>query len=156
METEITLFGEWEIKPNGKRGRPKHEATDENRNRIVMFLSFGWTNERIAGALDITQPTMRRYYFSELKLRDVANDRLKAARFSMLFSQMGKGNIGAHREFDRLAEREMVMLANSRFEAPEQNVPQLGKKEQQKIEADEAGLNSSWGDDLQSGIQSKH
>jgi hypothetical protein len=37
-----------------------------------MLLAFGWNNERIARALHITPPSLRKHYFSELRYRDEA------------------------------------------------------------------------------------
>jgi DNA invertase Pin-like site-specific DNA recombinase len=49
------------IPPNwGKRGRPPHIPTQENRNKIILLLAQGWTNERIAGAIGITLNTLKR------------------------------------------------------------------------------------------------
>ena len=32
----------------GKKGRPEHFPTIENRNKIRLLLAFDWTNPRIA------------------------------------------------------------------------------------------------------------
>ena len=72
--TVYDLFGD-PIPANwGERGRPAHIPTQQNR--VSMLVALGWTNPRIAAALYITLPTLRKHYFSELKFREVARDRL--------------------------------------------------------------------------------
>lgn len=108
MSQEITeqpcLFG-WPVMPwKGRRGRPPHLPSPENVNRVKMLLAFGWSNERIANALNITQPTLRRHYLSVLKLRGLARDALDARRAELLWAQVEKGNVGAMKAFDRMLE----------------------------------------------------
>ena len=54
----------------GKRGRPAHIPTHENRNRISLLLAFRRANRRIAQALRITSAALRRYYFRVLVRAD--------------------------------------------------------------------------------------
>lgn len=108
MDGEMTeqpcLFG-WPVMPwKGRRGRPPHLPSPENVNRVKMLLAFGWSNERIANALNITQPTLRRHYLSVLNLRRLARDALDARRSELLWAQVEKGNVGAMKAFDRLLE----------------------------------------------------
>jgi hypothetical protein len=99
------LFG-WPVMPwKGKRGRPPHVPTAENVNKVKMLLAFGWSNERIANALNITQPTLRRHYLSVLKVRAIARDALDARRAELLWQQVEKGNVGAMKAFDRFLEQ---------------------------------------------------
>jgi hypothetical protein len=96
------LFG-WQHAPNlGGRGRPPHVRTDETSNKIKLLLALGWSNERIANAVGITQPTLRKHYFSELKVRMIARDALDARRAELLWSQVERGNVGAMKAFHQL------------------------------------------------------
>jgi hypothetical protein len=80
MEAKVfDLFGDPVPANWGERGRPEHIPTQKNRNRVSMLVALGWSVARIAAALFVTQPTLRKHYFSELKYRDVARDRLEAA-----------------------------------------------------------------------------
>jgi hypothetical protein len=74
------LFGDPVSANHGGRGRPAHVPTQQNRNLVSMLAARRWPNERIAGVFRITLPTFRKHYFSEMKLRDAARDRLDARK----------------------------------------------------------------------------
>lgn len=96
------LFGWVHAPGKGKRGRPQHVRTDESANKIKLLLALGWQNERIANAMGISLPTMRKHYFAELKIRLIARDALEARRAEMLWAQCEKGNVGAMKAFHQL------------------------------------------------------
>lgn len=98
----------------GRRGRPPHVVTVENVNKIKMLLAFGWANSRIANALCITEPTLRRHYFSILKIRAIARDALDARRAELLWAQVERGNVGAMKAFDRMVEENDRMTRSIR------------------------------------------
>ena len=106
MTTEnFDLFGNpWVDQPT-KRGRPPHEVSVRNRNRVSMLVALGWANPRIATALGVTLPTLHKYYFYELRQRDVARDRLELRRMELAWELAEKGNVGAFKEFGKLMER---------------------------------------------------
>lgn len=123
MAENFDLFGDPVPDGRGGRGRPQHVPTKENRNRVNMLLALGWAGERIAAALRITLPTLRRHYFSELKYREVARDRLEMRRAEQLWKAAEGGNVGAMREFARFLERnDRVVSEHAMGAAP-------GKKE---------------------------
>jgi len=65
----LDVFGDPIPEGWGKRGRPQHVATQQNRNKVTMLLlALGWNNRRIAKSLSIAPPTLRKNYFRELKL----------------------------------------------------------------------------------------
>ena len=98
------LFG-WPAMPwKGMRGRPPHVPDEKTVNKVKMLLAFGWSNGRIANALNISEPTLRRHYFSVLKVRAIARDALDARRAELLWAQVEKGNVGAMKAFDRMLE----------------------------------------------------
>ena len=78
-------------------GRPKHNASQRTRNRVTRMTAFGWTNERIAGVLGVTLPTLKKHYRAELKLRGTARDRLIVDTATILWQQFQDGNTGAGR-----------------------------------------------------------
>lgn len=95
------LFG-WQHSPRkGMRGRPAHVPNNETCNKIKLLLALGWANERIARALGITLPTLRKHYFSLLRVRDLARDAMDARRVERLWLAAEKGNIGAEKELGR-------------------------------------------------------
>ncbi|RVJ03358.1 hypothetical protein [Sinorhizobium medicae] len=106
MTTEnFDLFGNpWVDRPT-KRGRPPHEVSVRNRNRVSMLVALGWASPRIASALGITLPTLHKYYFYELRQREVARDRLEVRRMELAWELAEKGNVGAFKEFGKLLDR---------------------------------------------------
>ncbi|GAA6190881.1 resolvase [Phaeobacter sp. NW0010-22] len=157
-DEDFDLFGDPVRLPSGKRGRPAHQPTQKNRNKIITLLALGWSNERISNALHCSVPTLKRYYFSELKLRDMQRDRLDAWRFEKVIEQADNGNIGAHRLLDRMIEKSDLMLAAARLRDAQGKPAKgkvLGKKEQANQSARdvaEGGSGSSWGNDLKPGL----
>jgi hypothetical protein len=131
MEPQFDLLGDPIPENWGRRGRPPHLVTEANRNKVMMCLAFGWTNERIARGLGITPPTLRRCYKSELKIREEARDRLDATIAHRLLTDGLAGNVGAIKEFRKVLERSDMMvraIAGGEGKAKE---PKPGKKEQQ-------------------------
>lgn len=99
------LFGNpWVEKPK-RRGRPVHEVSPRNRNRVSMLVALGWANPRIATVLGITLPTLHKYYFYELRQREGARDQLEVRRLELAWEMAEAGNVGALREFGRLLDR---------------------------------------------------
>lgn len=137
MPENLDLFGDPVPANWGKPGRPEHVPSQQNRNRISMLLALGWSNKRIAQAMFITQPTLRKHYFSELRARAVARDRLDAAIALKLWEGVQQGNVGATREFRKLLERNDLMLYGQterpdRHEQSKQKLAKIGKKEAER------------------------
>lgn len=124
------LFGDPVPDGWGRRGRPEHIATNENRDKVLMLLALGWSNERIASALGITPPTLRKAYRRELKLRGQQRDRLNAAIAMRLWQGVQDGNISAVREFEAFLEKNDLMNFGQ-ASPPDRSAPEkkLGKKE---------------------------
>lgn len=145
MTENFDLFGNpWVERPT-KRGRPPHEVSAKNRNRVSMLVALGWANPRIATALGVTLPTLHKYYFYELRQRDVARDRLELRRLELAWELAEKGNVGAFKEFGKLMERNDRMDAERAMgEKPKDNdgskaAEKAGKKvmdEQRAMDAD--------------------
>ncbi|WP_316188313.1 MULTISPECIES: hypothetical protein [unclassified Bradyrhizobium] len=153
MADNFDLFGDPIPANYGGKGRPPHIPTTENRNRVNMLLACGWSNERIAGAMRITEPTLRKHYFSELKSRDVARDRLNAALLMKGFEGVQKGNATAIRLFLHLVERNDLMqfgqsLRPARIDRSEKAAKpaKLGKKEEALLAARQPDVGSPMGE----------
>lgn len=135
MPRSFDLFGD-PVPPNhGRRGRPAHIATLENRNKVAMLLALGWTNERIGRALAIDLKTLRKNYSQELAIRSIQRDRMDAAIAMVLWDQAKTGNVAAVREFRAFVEKNDAML----FDQPDEiAAPRLGKKEEAQRAAESA------------------
>jgi hypothetical protein len=124
----------------GQRGRPEHIPTQKNRNRVSMLVALGWSNKRIAAALFVTLPTLRKHYFSELKYREVARDRLNANLATQLWSLFMDGNVAAGKEFRKLLEMNDRMEVERAMGSPPPSTREerVGKKEIDKQRAADA------------------
>lgn len=121
----------------GERGRPQHIPTQENRNKVSVLIAFGWSNRRIAAALFVTLPTLRKHYFSELHHRAVARDRLEAGLATKLLKLVRDGNVSAIKEFRKLLERNDLMTygQTAPLQPAEEKPAKLGKKDQALLDA---------------------
>ncbi|MBB3396862.1 hypothetical protein [Rhizobium sp. BK060] len=145
MSTSFDLLGDPIPEGWGKRGRPPHLATEKNRNKVMLLLAMGWSNARIANALGITQPTLRKNYFQQLRSRDLARDRLEGARLDLAWELAKGGNVGALREFGKLMERndrmeiERELASESKKQEKAEPQERIGKKvidERRALDAD--------------------
>jgi hypothetical protein len=146
--TEIfDLFGEPVPANWGERGRPQHIASQKNRNRVSMLVALGWSNQRIASALFITLPTLRKHYFSELKFRDVSRDRLNATMATKLWELFMSGNVAAGKEFRDFVEKNDLMLYGQTGQPPKsEKAPKLGKKEAELLAAQQPDTGTPLGE----------
>lgn len=150
MSQILDLFGDPVPDNWGKRGRPQHVPSQQNRNRVSMLVACGWSNERIAAALYITQPTLRKHYFSELKFREVARDRLVAGMMTKHWELFMAGNVAAGKEFrDLLKDNDLMLYGQNR--QPDQPArpakeQKLGKKEAAAVAAQNPDIGTPLGE----------
>jgi hypothetical protein len=144
VHQEIDLFGNPVVDARRGVGRPSHNVTPKTRNRVKMLVALGWANPRIANALAISLPTLRKNYFQELKARDAARDQMDARRLELAWELAEGGNVGAFKEFGRLLERndrmEVERELGSAPKKDEKPSPseRLGKKQLDEIRARDA------------------
>jgi hypothetical protein len=153
MTENLSLFG-WPLpEPRDKSGRPEHVATDENRNKVMMMLAFRCKNSEIAGALGVSQPTLRKHYLQQLQQRRVATIQLRASRWAALYHKaVVDRDTSALKELGKEIERHDVAELAAKFAddrpPPARSPKRLGKKEAAQLEAESAGTGGEWGDDL--------
>jgi len=151
MTEGFDLFGN-PVRPGyGMRGRPAYEASEKDRNKIKMLLAFGWSNTRIAAALDISLATFKRYFRAEMKARDEMRDRLLARQIEIAMEQANAGNIAALKELGRLldaSDRKVMLIKVNAAQIHNPAHPPMGKKAAARAAAQRAGQDSDWGDDL--------
>lgn len=152
MAENLDLLG-WPIAESKEAGRPEHKPTEENCNKIMMLMVFGKTNAEIAKALGLSQPTLRKHYLQQLDQRKMARLQLDATRWAVLYAKIIAGDVGAVKELGKMLEaHDRIEVANS-FGAAQRTprapkAEKLGKKEQAQLEAESAGNDSEWGNDL--------
>jgi hypothetical protein len=151
MAENLDLLG-WPIPEPRDAGRPEHVPTDENRNKIMMMLVFKKTNAEIAKAVGLSQPTLRKHYLQQLDQRKVARLQLDATRWAATYAKVLAGDMQAIKELGKMLEAHDRAELAANFGADthqrRERKPKLGKKEVAKVEAETAGLDTEWGDDL--------
>jgi hypothetical protein len=127
----IDLFGDPIPANRFKRGRPAHAWTLENSNKINLLFATGSDLKEAAAVLEISAPTFRKHYFSEIARFDAARLRLKAKLLAGLADEAGAGNVAAIKELFRQVDLGRLVnladhVANRSAKKP---APKLGKKE---------------------------
>lgn len=140
---ERDLFGDPVIYRDAGPGRPPHERTAENANKVSLLFAMGRTISEAATALGITQPTLRKHYFSEVAQRDAMLLKLEADQLSRLHAETVKGNVGAMKELMARADRASLLGASRRVKARKADEPvkpaAKGKKQEQIAAAENVG-----------------
>lgn len=108
----------------------------------MVLLAVGKTQAQIANALGVSEPVVRQYYSSELKVRAMARDALEAELLVAMVSEAKSGSVGAFKQvqarFDRIDMVERARLAAG--EGAERVQPSRvakGKKDQAKQAAED-------------------
>lgn len=136
MSFDFDLLGDPIPEGFGKRGKPPHVVTDEKRKVVIQLAAFDYSVEEIAAALGITKPTLRKYYFFELKKKDDARLIVKAKALAHLMEQVEAGNVSAISKYlDRLDKHERKVLAEQMASSKPEKKGYVGKKQQAKDDA---------------------
>ena len=144
----IDLFGDAVTLPSGRRGRPSHKWSKSSADKVILGLAMGMVTSEIANGLGISLPTLRKYYFSELKRADMQRDRFELWRVHQLAELANAGNVSAIKELGKLmATRDRAKaLAELGDEDDLSKVPRIGVKQQRIQAAGDAGKDSGWDD----------
>ncbi|TGP22307.1 MULTISPECIES: hypothetical protein [unclassified Mesorhizobium] len=140
--------------PKRGRGRPAFQPTAAMRRTVELMVSCGDSKETVARAIGCSVPTLELHFDEELK-----NGYAKKRREILTWMERGarKGNATL---IKRLEEMTRVTGAAADFEAQQKDgaspapvagparAAKRGKKEVQREDAFNAGVNSEWGDDL--------
>jgi hypothetical protein len=132
--SEVDLFGLPVVRRGEGRGRPSHQWTLENSNRVLLAFARGLSLEQAAVVIGVSLPTLRKHYFSEVKQQAEAKLRMEMTQLVRLNKTAAEGNVAAEKELGRRLEKAAIAdtadrVANrGRNGAPAQ--PRLGKKEE--------------------------
>ncbi len=141
MDQEFDLWGD-PIPPRAeKRGRPTHEVTEEKRNRIAVLRSLNWTHSRIAEAIGISEPTLRKNYFRELEMGLVQ----RRAEALVKLRELGMGgNVSALKAYIALTEKSDLDGPRGAVRMPKEQ--RLGKKDQAVVDAGRPDITTGMGE----------
>lgn len=112
---------------NKNSGRKKYAPTDEEREQVRVLKAGGMTNEAIADAIGISEPTLRLHFSSEL---DRATAKVRASLLMARYRSAIGGNVAAQ---NKMIERVEAQQVQNKV-APVKE-PKLGKKEERKVAA---------------------
>jgi predicted transcriptional regulator len=114
-----------------ERGRPAFKPTPALRRKVEELVSCGMSQDDVARAMGISTPTLVKHFEDEL-----ANGTAKkrAEIIGMLYKAAKGGNVTAQR---KLEEMSRVAGAAEAIKGREKKTPEPGKKEQEKIAADQ-------------------
>ncbi len=141
---DFDLLGDPVPEGLGRRGRPPHLATDENRRKIIALAAFDKNEEQIAAALSISGPTLRKHYFRELRSRREARQRLEGKLLAALMREVDGGNVSAiDKVWKRLDRHDLVTGVTAPVSRAKP--PKPGKKEQAVVDAAAATKSGEWG-----------
>jgi len=130
----------------GKRGRPPHLVTAENRRKVMVLAAFDKNEAQIAAALGISGPTLKKHYFRELKSRLEARQRLEGKLLGALMKEVDAGNVSAiDKVFKRLDRHDLAIGVQPAAKARTAKAPKLGKKAQAEIDAQDVTGEGRWG-----------
>lgn len=153
---ETDLFGHPVRKRKGLRGRPARELTSEDLDALEAGLTKGWSQERIAGALDIGLSTLKRNFGPILKTGSMMPDRLQLALFAVAVRKALEGDMGAVRQVRQMVETDERRRADERVKsitADNERVEKLGKKEAARRASAESVEQGAWDGLLKPGYE---
>lgn len=112
-------------------GRPAFKATAATRRKVEELVSCGMSQDDVARALGISRPTLAKHFEDELSN---GTAKKRAEIIGMLYKAAKRGNVTAQR---KLEEMSRVAGAAEAVKGRETKEPEPGKKEQEKIAADQ-------------------
>ncbi|NBW09774.1 MAG: hypothetical protein EBR82_17295 [Caulobacteraceae bacterium] len=127
------LFGPQPAERVRGRGRPAHVWNRQNSVRICNLFACGHAVETVAAVIGLSQPTLRKVYFSEVQQRDHMALKVKADQLARLTERAIGGNVTAEKALAEMIQAEQQRLlgdhVRDRGRRPAMSAPQ-GKKEQ--------------------------
>lgn len=145
-EWDFDLLGDPVPEGMGRRGRPPHLPTEENRRKVILLMALDKNEEQIAAALSITPPTLRKHYFRELRAKLEARQRVEGKLMIALDREIAKGKVSAIDKMLKIFDRHDMRLGRvTTMRPPKVREQPIGKKEQRKIEARTGHKEGEWG-----------
>ena len=121
------------------RGRPEHEVNEASRDKVVIWLAQGYSDEEIAAALSISTRTLKKHYFHELGYRRTARMHLDAENTRLILDAASAGKVSAmslaERKFQQMGQ--IATAKRHQTQEPKAAVPpRQGLKAQRKAAAE--------------------
>lgn len=137
------LFGPQPAERVRGRGRPAHVWDRQFSVRICNLFACGHTVEMVAKVMGLSQPTLRKVYFSEVAAREVMALKIKSEQLARLTDAAIDGSVTAEKALAGMIQAEQVRTVGEKIKgrgrADPAPAPRMGKKEAGK----EAAANAS-------------
>lgn len=144
MDEEISavdLFGHPVLPRQEGRGRPPHVWTLDRSNRVLLAFARGLSVKQAAMILEISSPTLRNVYFSEVRKRANARVLMEMTQLARLNDLAAAGSVSAEKELFKQMERLRQRDQQQAIAPAPTQAPKLGKKEKaQKVAQEVRGL----------------
>lgn len=135
----LDLFGNPVPRVRDKAGRPEHEWTVENSNKINVVFLIGGSPKDAALVVGVSMPTFRKVYFSEHAQWKGARLRAKTAVIGKLFEEARGGNVSAAKAVLKEIEKgALVQLAERVANRPPAE-PKAAAKGKKQLQTEAAG-----------------
>lgn len=122
-------------------GRPEHEATENNRQRVRLWALADWSEDRMARQLGIARNTLRKHYAAELEF---GADHVMTQTLLDLQRQSREGKTAASRRLQDMYGE--LALPRPTPDIEDEQPEALGKKAQLKVDAMTAEAGTGWDD----------
>lgn len=136
------LFGPQPAERVKGRGRPAHAWSRENSLRICNLFACGHTVETVAKVMGISQPTLRKVYFSEVGQREIMALKVKSEQLARLTTAAIGGNVAAEKALAGMIHAEQVRQLDGQVKGRGRTAsapPKMGKKQAQQEAAQSVG-----------------
>lgn len=132
------LFGPQPLERVRGRGRPAHVWNRQNSLRIINLFACGHEVQTVAKVIGLSQPTLRKVYFSEVADREVMALKVKGAQLERLTEAAIAGNVAAEKALAGMIQAEQVRVTGEKVKDRGKSEPvrKLGKKEERQAAAD--------------------
>jgi predicted transcriptional regulator len=134
------LFGLQPAERVRGRGRPAHAWDRQISVRICNLFACKHTVEMVAKVIGISQPTLRKVYFSEVAARDVMDLKVKSEQLARLTNAAIGGSVSAEKALAGMIHgeqlRQLGQHVKSRAGERTPVNPRVGKKEERKQAAE--------------------
>lgn len=134
------LFGPQPLERVRGRGRPAHVWDRQISVRICNLFACKHTVETVAKVIGLSQPTLRKVYFSEVAAREIMDLKVKSEQLARLTDAAIAGNVTAEKALAGMIHAEQTKQLGEHVKARGGHrppaPPRLGKKEEQRVAAE--------------------
>lgn len=136
------LLGDPWTEARDPRGRKRHRRLPQIAEKVAVLRASDLTVEEIAARVGLSEPTLRRYYFRELKSGPAL---AKSLIVEAMYAKAKAGNVSAARFIREEFSRGETAVPVAREPKP-QPATDLGKKAQADLDAQTAHEGTGWGE----------